>query len=201
VIRRASSKLVLFSLLALTPSLASAFALAHPENRVGGIYQKSPAVFGDLSFVSDGQHRGYLNGYDGMASGSLVAPSKGVGRWTPKEVNGRTVYQARDIFDPAKRSSWQDPVTGQWKRGSNVQRMADGLAPIGRDGKSVNLHHLLQQEPGALAEVPSSLHSKLPHKMRGAGESFRNDPVLKQQYEDFRGEYWRMRSQDFQPGQ
>jgi hypothetical protein len=64
----------------LVPALASAFALTYPENRVGGIYQKSPAVFGDLSFVSDGQRPGYLDGYDGMASGSLVAPKSVVTR-------------------------------------------------------------------------------------------------------------------------
>ena len=130
------------------------------------------------------------------------AASRGttVGKWTGKDVGGRTAYQRNDILDPEKRSSWQDPTTGQWKRGSNVERMGDGLAPVGHDGKPVNLHHVLQAEPGPVAEVPASLHRKLPHKLRGAGESFRNDPALKQQFEDFRSEYWKQRSKDFISG-
>jgi RHS repeat-associated protein len=120
------------------------------------------------------------------------------GRWAKAEEGGRTVYWADDIFEPATRSSWQDPATGRWKRGTNVERMADGLAPIGIDGKSINLHHLLQEEPGALAEAPGTLHNRLPHKLRGRGESFRNDPVLKRQFENYRREYWKQRSKDFQ---
>ncbi len=138
----------------------------------------------------------------GGAAAKVEAPRNGlrVGKWTGKEVGGRTVYQRHDIFEPTKLSSWQDPVSKQWKRGTNVERMGDGLAPIGRDGKSVNLHHVLQAEPGPLAEVPSLLHKDLPHKLRGPGESFRNDPVLKRQFEDFRSEYWKQRSKDFTSG-
>ena len=128
-------------------------------------------------------------------------PSEISGSFVRVEVEGRRVFQAKDLFDTTKQSTWQDPVTGQWKRGTNLERMADGLAPIGSDGKSVALHHLLQAEPGALAEVPSSLHSRLAHRLKEPGKSFRNNPVLKQQFENFRARYWQLRSKVLGGGQ
>lgn len=38
--------------------------------------------------------------------------------------------------------------------------MLKGDAPIGKDGLEVNLHHLTQDEPGAMAELLSTFHSK-----------------------------------------
>ncbi|QBH00764.1 RHS repeat protein [Xanthomonas oryzae] len=79
--------------------------------------------------------------------------------------DGRTVYQRDDLFDPAKKSSWKDPVTGEWRRGTNIDRMGQGLAPVGTDGRSVQLHHLTQVERhgmtgqrGSLAEILESTH-------------------------------------------
>lgn len=71
--------------------------------------------------------------------------------WTPKSVAGRKVYQRNDIFDPHR--------VDELGR-TNIQRMKKGDAPIGKDGKEVNLHHLTQDEPGPMAEVLSSFHSK-----------------------------------------
>ncbi|MFJ4054302.1 RHS repeat-associated core domain-containing protein [Pseudomonas sp. NPDC089743] len=71
--------------------------------------------------------------------------------WSPKSVAGRKVHQRNDIFDP----HYMDDL-GR----TNIQRMKKGDAPIGRDGKEVNLHHLTQDEPGPMAEVLSSFHSK-----------------------------------------
>jgi RHS repeat-associated protein len=71
--------------------------------------------------------------------------------WSPKNVAGRKVYQRNDIFDP----HYADDL-GR----TNLQRMRKGDAPIGNDGKEVNLHHLTQDEPGSMAEVLSSFHSK-----------------------------------------
>ncbi|MNJ39364.1 putative deoxyribonuclease RhsC [compost metagenome] len=71
--------------------------------------------------------------------------------WAPKSVAGRKVYQRNDIFDPH-----QVDDLGR----TNIQRMKKGDAPIGSDGKEVNLHHLTQDEPGPMAEVLSGFHSK-----------------------------------------
>ncbi|EIG0405713.1 contact-dependent inhibition effector tRNA nuclease, partial [Escherichia coli] len=66
--------------------------------------------------------------------------------WTsePIDFNGNKVYQRNDLFDPYKVSSWKDK--GKTVTGTNIERMASGRAPIGVDGKSVNLHHMTQNQ-------------------------------------------------------
>ena len=83
---------------------------------------------------------------------------------------------------------------------TNLERVQKGWAPLGKDGKPVNLHHLLQDEPGPMAEVLQSVHQrgqKPLHGLRGKGESFRNDPLLEKQYDTFRKDYWRWRADDY----
>lgn len=41
---------------------------------------------------------------------------------------------------------------------SNLQRMEQRLAPLGSDGKSINLHHMIQTNDSAIAEVTASFH-------------------------------------------
>lgn len=41
---------------------------------------------------------------------------------------------------------------------SNLELLSCGLAPIGADGKSMNLHHLTRRHPGVLVLVPESFH-------------------------------------------
>jgi len=72
-------------------------------------------------------------------------------RWTPKQVAGRKVYQRDDIIDPNRVDDF-----GQ----TNLERMQDGLSPIGPDGKEINLHHIIQKEPGPMAEIVSTQHSE-----------------------------------------
>lgn len=68
----------------------------------------------------------------------------------PVEVNGNKVYQRNDLFDP----SYIDPKSGK----TNLELMQGGRAPIGADGKPVNLHHMLQSQDGPIAEVTQSFH-------------------------------------------
>jgi filamentous hemagglutinin len=44
--------------------------------------------------------------------------------------------------------------------GTNIERMSSGRAPIGLDGKPINLHHLIQTEKGALAEMTQTFHQQ-----------------------------------------
>lgn len=90
----------------------------------------------------------------------LVAPNSTVARnwqqvrkfWTKDTVfNGNKVFQRDDLIDIALKDS----------RGrTNLQRMQKGLAPIGPDGKSINLHHLIQTSDGAIAEVTQTMHQQ-----------------------------------------
>ncbi|MBN2991232.1 hypothetical protein JWR97_07335 [Pseudomonas cedrina subsp. fulgida] len=119
----------------------------------------------------------------GTTAGSNVAsttPKAGV-FWSKTTVLDRTVYQRNDLFDPEALSTWR--VRGKTVQGSNLERMASGRAPIGYDGKSVELHHLSQTEVngfagtrGSLAEVGSVFHSQnssVLHVPSNAAQSFR----------------------------
>ncbi|MGR5235995.1 RHS repeat-associated core domain-containing protein [Vibrio alfacsensis] len=72
-------------------------------------------------------------------------------RWKAKIVSGRKVYQRDDLFDPN--------LIDEFGK-TNIERMKKGRAPIGHDGLEINLHHLTQDEPGAMAEISSMYHSQ-----------------------------------------
>ena len=102
----------------------------------------------------------------------------------------RIVYQRNDI-------DWNriDPATGL----TNKQLAQAGSAPYANDGTKIELHHLLQQEPGPMVEIPASLHDKYYktlHGLVGDGESFRNNQDLEKQYNNFRAKYWRWRAKN-----
>ena len=99
----------------------------------------------------------------------------------------RTVHQRNDI-------DWNriDPATGL----TNKQLAQAGSAPYANDGTKIELHHLLQQEPGPMVEIPASLHYMTLHGLVGDGESFRNNPDLEKQYNNFRAKYWRWRAKN-----
>ncbi|PMB05801.1 hypothetical protein CEN49_17265 [Fischerella thermalis CCMEE 5273] len=100
----------------------------------------------------------------------------------------RKVYQRNDI-------DWQaiDPESGL----TNYQLAKQGRAPIGPDGMPMELHHVIQKEPGPMVEVYESTHGqyhKVLHRLVEDGRSFRNNDVLEKQYNNFRKKYWRWRA-------
>ncbi len=104
----------------------------------------------------------------------------------------RRVFQRKDI--DYKRI---DPDTGL----TNLQLMKKGRAPIWKDGTVIELHHLIQREPGSMVELPHSLHkeyNKILHGLVENGNSFRNDAILQKQYVNFRRKYWRWRSKQIE---
>ena len=77
--------------------------------------------------------------------------------WEKTDVNGTRVYQRDDLID----STIKDKL-GR----TNVERMQEGLAPLGPDGKSINLHHMIQTADSPIAEVTQTFHqtfSKILH--------------------------------------
>lgn len=149
------------------------------------------ALFGGASKYFNGKLAGELaSGAKGLGSaGTGTTAGSNVASTTPKvdvfwnktTVLDRTVYQRNDLFDPEALSTWR--VRGKTVEGSNLERMASGRAPIGYDGKSVELHHLSQTEVngfagtrGSLAEVGSVFHSQnssVLHVPSNAAQSFR----------------------------
>lgn len=103
----------------------------------------------------------------------------------------RRVYQRNDID-----FNYYDSEEGM----TNLQRMMEGYAPIGKDGKPIELHHVLQKEAGPMVEIHELTHreyQKQLHGLRGYGESFRNDKTLSRQYSSFRRFYWKWRANEF----
>ena len=105
----------------------------------------------------------------------------------------RRVYQRHDID-----FSLCD-VTGR----TNLQRMKDGNAPIGNDGRPIHLHHILQKESGPLVEIREVTHTEYHSALHGLiadGDSFRKDKRLARQYANFRKKYWRWRAKQYIDG-
>lgn len=107
----------------------------------------------------------------------------------------RKVYQRNDI-----NFNYLDKDTGE----SNLQRMLRGNAPIGRDGRPLELHHILQKEAGPMVEIHEFTHKeykRILHGLKGSGESFRNDKILDSQYRNFKRAYWKWRAEKYLGGQ
>ncbi len=76
--------------------------------------------------------------------------------------------------------------------------MREGYAPIGKDGRPINLHHVLGEEPGPMAELLDTTHKEFAKPLHGlieSGRSFRNNPSKVYHYEQFRERYWKWRAE------
>ena len=62
---------------------------------------------------------------------------------------GKNVQQNDKLFDPSQIDA---------RRRTNIQRMKQGLAPVGYDGKSVNLHHIDQTNASNILEISATWH-------------------------------------------
>lgn len=104
------------------------------------------------------------------------------------KVDGREFIQRDNIFDPKY-------IDGM-KR-SNLDRMKEGLAPIGKDGNPVNLHHIKQQNNGTICELSQSEHneySDILHRYLGKNQS----EIDRVDFNRLRSVYWRERAYDFE---
>ena len=82
---------------------------------------------------------------------------------------------------------------------SNRELAHLGRVSFGTDDMWIELHHITQNEPGAMIEMMGSMHDKYSKQLHGSiesGESFRNDLDLNAQYEKFRSEYWKKRIEE-----
>lgn len=66
----------------------------------------------------------------------------------------KIVYQRDDIFD----INFVDN-----KGRTNLERTQEGLAPIGVDGKSVELHYLMHRDFSNIAEITNTFHNINPN--------------------------------------
>lgn len=107
----------------------------------------------------------------------------------------RRVYQRNDID-----FNFYDANTGL----TNLERMCLGKPPIGADGNPIQLHHVIQKEVGPMVEIREVTHQeyyKTLHGLIESGTSFRNDPMLIKQYNNFRVAYWKWRASEYTKGE
>ncbi|AJH82601.1 WXG100 family type VII secretion target [Bacillus thuringiensis] len=164
------------------PGEGKGFAMAGVGNvSGGGQYSLKEAYQYMESKVVKGTGKEYKNYKDVEYTGTT-------------KVNGEVRDISRRVFQRLDIDYMRiDPKTGM----TNLQLMKKGRAPIWQDGTAIELHHLIQREPGSMVELPGSMHKeyyKILHGLVENGGSFRNDPVLKKQYENFRSKYWRWRA-------
>ena len=79
---------------------------------------------------------------------------------------------------------------------SNMDRMEAGLAPLGSDGKSMNLHHMTQTQDGAIAEVTSTFHSENSSIIHINDNSIPSG-IDREAFDKWRSDYWKSRANDF----
>ncbi len=139
---------------------------------------------------------------DEVAEAIDNAPTRNVSRYSRDVFEGRRIYRAADDFDlgvPTNvdpkyvHKSIRQKIENGW---TNADLMRNGNAPIGRDGRPINLHHVLGDEPGPMLEILGSTHKRHHGPLHGLiedGNSFRNVPGLESQYNSFRGRYWKWR--------
>jgi A nuclease of the HNH/ENDO VII superfamily with conserved LHH len=120
-----------------------------------------------------------------------VAPtSPGRKFWTKTtDFEGHRVYQRDDLIDPMRKDA--DGLT-------NLERMRNGLAPIGPDGKKINLHHTTQRNDGSLAEVSQTLHQSQSRVIHINPSSIPSG-INRSYFDGVRKRYWMQRADDFTP--
>lgn len=103
------------------------------------------------------------------------------------EFNGTKVYQRDDLIDPN--------LTDNLGR-TNLERMKQGLAPIGPDGKSINLHHTIQTNDSPVAEVIQTFH-KDSHSIIHINPNTIPSGINRAEFDKWRKAYWKNRANDF----
>ncbi|WP_345117652.1 HNH/ENDO VII family nuclease, partial [Bartonella jaculi] len=104
------------------------------------------------------------------------------------------VYQRNDLFDPNRISKWTENKKEVW--GTNVERMEAGRAPMGFDGKPVELHHLKQTPEGPIAEISKQSHNKYSSVIHAPSKTHQS-LIERKKFDKFREEYWKERAKGY----
>lgn len=97
------------------------------------------------------------------------------------------MYQRSDLINPALVDR-----TGM----TNLQRMQEGLAPIGPDGWAINLHHMLQTQSGPIAEVTATMHQQYSRILHINPSSIPSG-ISRGAFDAWRSDYWMWRAKGF----
>jgi RHS repeat-associated protein len=107
--------------------------------------------------------------------------------WTnTTNFQGNTVYQNPGLVNP---DLTQNGIT-------NVQRMQEGLAPIGPDGFPLQLHHMLQTNEGPIAEVTRTFHQTYSSILHINPNTI-GSAINRAAFNSWRIDYWMYRAEEF----
>jgi len=120
----------------------------------------------------------------GVAKEAAGAAGNGAGE---KLVNGVRVIQDDTLINPK--------LVDDLGR-TNAQRMENGLAPIGADGKTINLHHVDQTMTGSVQEMTQTFHQQNYVELHpNTGQSA--SQIDRSAFGAWRAGYWTTRACDF----
>jgi RHS repeat-associated protein len=159
-------------------------AITHADVAIAEGDQYIKAVATMAAFDIGGE---FLLGGDALAvNGTRITGSK---LWTTSEFNGIRVYQRNDLIDTAL-------VDARGR--SNLERMQRGLAPIGPDGQSINLHHTIQTADSPLAEMTATFHQDNSAVIHINPNTIPSG-IDRDAFEAYRRAYWINRAKGFSP--
>ena len=109
--------------------------------------------------------------------------------WTSvKEVGGKKVYQRDDLIDPMRTNDLGETSLDLMKRGN---------APIGPDGKPINLHHMTQMDDSAVAEITATFHRKN-SKIIHINPNTIPSGINRTDFMKWKMDYWMARAKDYE---
>lgn len=120
---------------------------------------------------------------DGFMIGAISGAVLGVLKSFHK-VNGKLVLVDNSTFDP-----YYIDDLGR----SNIERMSSGLAPIGYDGYSVEIHHMDQTDTGAVVEMQRTVHKSNYDKIHSNTGQYPSE-INRPEFNKWRNLYWKWRS-------
>ena len=137
--------------------------------------------------VVDRVYDGIGKKIDGVGDGTK-GTGNGYEYWNKTtEFNNVKVYQRDDIIDPSM-------VDARGR--TNLDRMKKGLAPLGPDGKSINLHHTTQRNTSSIAEVTQSFHKENSSVIHINPNTIPSG-INRTEFNKWRTDYWKNRANDF----
>jgi RHS repeat-associated protein len=126
----------------------------------------------------------------GLIRGGAASGPKEAGRlWAPQEVAGRRVYQRDDLIDPMRTNARGE---------TSLALMQRGRSPIGPDGRPVQLHHVIQKEPGPVAEITQGFHQRAARQLHINPSNTLPSGIDRVAFRSWKTEYWMRRASDFQ---
>ncbi|MCH9609943.1 MAG: hypothetical protein S4CHLAM45_13310 [Chlamydiales bacterium] len=153
-----------------------------------GLLALSFTKIGQLGKLSAIENKAFLGSQATRATERFCVANRGRKFWTSSTTfKGNKVFQRNDLID----LKFVD-ARGR----TNLERMQKGLAPIGPDGKSMNLHHLTQRQNGGIAEITQTFHQQ-------NGKTIHINPnttpsgIVRSDFNKWRLDYWKSRANNF----